>query len=309
MPSSDTALSTHHQPDINFTPLTLQSDDRSTSIIIVPERGATVSSWKVNQTQELLYQHPYFWDQHISDLPGGIPFCFPHCGRLEYQGRLGCYKHQQTEHRLPIHGLAWTLPWTVQNKQTDCIDLELCSSPSTRAHYPFDFQIQLQYTVNSNRIQCHQRYCNTGTEPMPFSAGFHPYFLTDDKANTRIHYRPSQHFQYNAALTEVTPSHQHSLSGSTLDNPKINEQLCQTAPGSPVYLEHPQAGRITMNANAAPSAPPFSYLQLYTDPDLPFFCAEPWMSPPNALNHPPYCQWLEPGACQQATLVLEWQPA
>ena len=41
----------------------LNSDDKSASLMITPNRGAIISSWTVDHGTELLFQHHYFWDE------------------------------------------------------------------------------------------------------------------------------------------------------------------------------------------------------------------------------------------------------
>jgi len=281
----------------------LQSTDNTTSIEIVPQRGAIVSSWKVNRHQELLFQHQYFWDENLNDLPGGIPFCFPNCGRLELNDQLGRYQVDNKTYNMPIHGFAWQLPWTIEDQQSDSIQLALQSSTQTRMLYPFDFKVQLIYRVTSNQILCQQRFCNTGNTPMPYSAGFHPYFLTEPKQEYTIDFNATQRYQYNNQLTEVAPHTSLLKLPQALSAPEINEQLNKLSALSAIEISHPKKGRIIIQSESKQ----FNHLQLYTDPELPFFCAEPWMSPPNALNHPESCQWLAPGQQHQSTLRFKFQ--
>ena len=137
---------------------------------------------------------------------------------------------------------------------------------------------------------------------MPYSAGFHPYFLTPQKQDYHIHFTATQRYQYNRQLTEVTPDPQPLQVPQPLCAPQINEQLNQIQPHSTIEIRHHQKGHIIMHSESEQ----FNHLQLYTDPTLPFFCAEPWMSPPNALNHPEYCQWLQPSESKQTHLSFQW---
>jgi galactose mutarotase-like enzyme len=43
-------------------------------------------------------------------------------------------------------------------------------------HYPFDFELLLEYHLENNRLTTTYRVKNTGAAPMPFSIGAHPAF-------------------------------------------------------------------------------------------------------------------------------------
>jgi galactose mutarotase-like enzyme len=48
----------------------------------------------------------------------------------------------------------------------------------------------------------------------------------------------------------------------------------------------------------------FPYVQLFTETKKPFFCAEPWMAFPNAINAVSGARWLQPGKSDKAILTL-----
>ena len=60
-----------------------------------------------------------------------------------------------------------------------------------------------------------------------------------------------------------------------------------------------------MNAGGIDDPSFFSYVQLYTIPEQPFFCVEPWMSFPNAMNTVSGVRWLQPGQTECGILTLQ----
>ena len=182
-----------------FETLTIVSEDASTQATFVPARGGAASSIIMpvkDQPRELLFLHDFFWDAQIPDLPGGWPFCFPVCARLMRQGKPGAYLYDGKWYELPIHGFSWSSPWQVEAANNDSITLVLRDNEQTQAMYPFSFEVVLRYEVSRGQLNCHQTYRNLSDRPMPYYAGFHPYFLTPQgagKDNVLLNYQPTRH--------------------------------------------------------------------------------------------------------------------
>jgi galactose mutarotase-like enzyme len=153
---------------------TLSDQTTKTSLEVIPERGGIVTRWRV-QGQEIFYLDvPRLTDPTLT-VRGGIPILFPICGNLP----ANTYTLNGQSYTLKQHGFARELPWEVVDQATDdraSITLSLTSNDQTRAVYPFDFQLLFTYTLEGNKLIAHQRYVNHSDSPMPFSAGFHPYF-------------------------------------------------------------------------------------------------------------------------------------
>src|SRR3990167_1946371 len=205
---------------------TIVSEDGKTKATIVPERGAFVSSLILpfqSGARETVFLHDYAWDKEINDLPGGIPFLFPICARISRNGKDGIYLYDGKQYPLKIHGFSWFEKWTVENITENSIEVVLRDNENTLACYPFHFEIKLKFTVFNGKFECHQIYKNTGREPraqatgivreatyrekpMPYYAGFHPYFLTPKmgfgKEKVVLHFHPVRRLKYNETLTD-----------------------------------------------------------------------------------------------------------
>ena len=66
----------------------------------------------------------------------------------------------------------------------------------------------------------------------------------------------------------------------------------------------PDGTTIHMIAEGVEDKDMFPYVQLYTVEDQPFFCVEPWMGFPNALNTVAGSRWLEPGRSEKGVLKI-----
>lgn len=296
-----------------FDVYTITSPDGNTRASFVPEKGGVGSSlimpWQ-NNDRELLYQHKHFWQRNNTSLPGGWPFIFPICARIERDGIFGNYLYDGELYNLPIHGFAASLPWQVINNpnQPDKITLVLTETPATLKNYPFCFKIELEYSVANNKFTCRQKYTNTGTKPMPYYAGFHPYFLTpppqQGKEKVILDYKPLRRFRYNERLTDLVGTQELFTLPSSITNPIINEQLVELGENKNIILSYPDGFKITLQANGVEDTNLFRYVQLYTQEHESFICIEPWMSFPNALNSILGVRWLQPGQSEHGVLQL-----
>jgi galactose mutarotase-like enzyme len=282
---------------------TITSKDGLTQATFIPERGGSGSSMVMPGEQgprELL-----FFDK---DRFSGWPFCFPVCGRLERQGRLNSYYYDGHEYELPIHGFAKNKPWTVIDSDSEHLLLELRDDEETRRVYPFHFTVQLHYEIANRRLTCRQTYINHGDRPMPYYAGFHPYFLTpppaQGKAQVMLNFAARRRLRYNQNLTEIVGEQSLFNVPVSVANPEIHEQLMQLGEDKTVHLRYPGKDVLSMAAEGVEDINLFSYLQLYSPPDQPFICTEPWMGVPNSLNSVAGVRWLAPGASEHGVLRL-----
>ncbi len=294
-----------------FKTYTIVAKDGSTEATFIPEKGgmgAQIIMSGVQGPRKLLYQHDEFWHHDMQDLPGGWPFCFPVCARLERQGQVGAYLYDAKIYQLPIHGFAWSLPWRVTDQRDDMLEMSLQDSELTQVNYPFQFIVTLRYQVKRGLLTCEQSYTNTGDVVMPYNAGFHPYFLTpmpgQGKDAVTLDYKPTRRFKYNKKLTDLVGELDLFDLPTSIANPHINEQLTAVGEAKEVVLRYADGDVIRLCAQGVEDPNLFPYIQLYTMPDKPFFCVEPWMGFPNAMNAVQGMRFLQPGATEHGLLKL-----
>ena len=161
---------------------------------IVPERGGIVTVWRI-QGQEVFYLDTERFTHPELSVRGGNPILFPLCGNLPDN----TYSVDGQVYTIKQYGFARELPWTVGAQNTTdkaSLTLVLSSNDQTKAVYPFDFEISFTYQLKGNTLEIKQEYKNLSATPMPFSAGFHPYFLCGDKSKLEVEI-PSKEYQDN----------------------------------------------------------------------------------------------------------------
>jgi galactose mutarotase-like enzyme len=294
-----------------FTTYTITSKDASTSMTLLPERGGFGSSLIMptkNGPREMLHQHEFFWEKQWNNFPGGWPFLFPICARIGRDGKKGTYLYDGKQYELPIHGFSWHSEWSVIDETDSSLTMHLQANDQTMSMYPFNFEVKLRYVVEKGLLTCYQTYTNRGDTPMPYYAGFHPYLAMPEagkgKDEVMLDYKPVRRFKYNEAMTDIIGEQPLFELPTSITNPEILEQLTYLGEDKEVRLTLPNGLTIHIDAQGNEGRDLFSYLQLYTIEDKPFFCAEHWMSFPNALNTVKGVRWLKPGESEGAFLKL-----
>ena len=84
--------------------------------------------------------------------------------------------------------------------------------------------------------------------------------------------------------------------------PAINERITRVGEDREAKLRLPDGLTIHLAAEGVEDSDLFPYIQLYTMADKPFFCVEPWMAFPNALNTVAGARWLKPGQSERGML-------
>ncbi|NJK37428.1 MAG: aldose epimerase [Oscillatoriales cyanobacterium RM2_1_1] len=278
-------------PDQSYKTYVLQDQSTRSSLNVVPERGGMVTQWQV-QGEELLYLDAERFANPNLTVRGGIPILFPICGNLAGD----TYEFQGQAYRLPQHGFARNLPWTVTQQSTiqgASITLVLVSNAQTRAVYPFDFKLEFTYTLKNNQLEIFQRFTNrcgaSGCLPaqtMPFSAGLHPYFRAPDKTTLQFDI-PAMRYQDQATqkLYDFTGEFDPNLEEIDVI---FNYPLTGLAA---IATDTSRNLRISLSYSS-------SYLNLvfWTVREQKYYCLEPWTAPRNALNTGKLLTHLKPGA-------------
>ncbi len=291
---------------------TITAEDGLTRASFVPEFGGLGSSITMpdrGAAREVLFLHDFFWDPIYSKTRGGWPFLFPVCGRLERDGVEGAYLHRGQVRRLPIHGFSLRVPWQVTEADAaDVLTMVLEDDETTGDAYPFAFRVRLTYRVAPGELRAEMTIENRGDLEMPYYAGFHPYFLTpapdDGKERATIEVPSRRTWLYNERLTDIRGTAGPVRYPRGLGEAEVKEVLNEVDGDRPSRLTLPDGYTLSLNVAEASHPGLFPFVQLYTMPDKPFYCIEPWMGHPNSLNTVYGSRRLPPGGRDRAVLRL-----
>lgn len=133
--------------------------------VLVGLEGAMLNSLKMGGTE-------YLWQGDEEHWPGQAPVCFPIVGVLPDNKGYAFGK----ECSMKRHGVARISPFEVFEKHKNSITFIQKSDASTKALYPFDYELKIKYTITDATLTNEYIITNTGDEKMPFAIGGHPAF-------------------------------------------------------------------------------------------------------------------------------------
>ena len=152
---------------------TLADTDAGTTAVIVPEKGGMAVSLTKGGEEFCWLRHPNFEQPERPRC--GVPICFPVCGPTPDEGN----EFLGARYPMTVHGLLHSVPWHYDGEDTHdgaSLTVAVHDDAETRKSYPFAFRVRVTYTLRGAKLCVAQTYENTGSEAMPFSFGFHPYF-------------------------------------------------------------------------------------------------------------------------------------
>ncbi|ANE45496.1 aldose epimerase [Paenibacillus swuensis] len=254
-----------------------------------PERGGIIIGWGAGG-EELLYLDRATYEDPVANIRGGNPILFPISGQLENKR----YEWDGVTYPMANHGFARNMAWEVVATGTDdgaWMTIKLVSNEMTRESYPFDFEIVYTYRLRDGVLAIEQEYRNLSEAPMPFYAGFHPYFAADGKdlaydtdARTYLDYNDGEVKSYTGSL-DLTPMVE---SAAFLDAQRY-EIGFEPSAGRSIRLEY---------------SDDFKYVVLWSVAGREFVCVEPWMALTGEFHRRAELVYAPPGGAVRAELRM-----
>lgn len=101
-------------------------------------------------------------------------------GRFDFAHRHHSIRPVLDQEALVFHGFARALPFTLIRSSTEnkasALMLRADISPTDFAGYPYALTIEVEYRFHRYHVDIDVRGINNGPGPLPFAAGWHPYF-------------------------------------------------------------------------------------------------------------------------------------
>lgn len=115
----------------------------------------------------------YLWQGDSTYWSGQAPVMFPICGSLRNKtadigNGMTCTMER--------HGIARKMDFTYLGQTSDSITFSLCSNEDLRLRYPYDFELQIKYTLKERSLNISYKVFNYNTITMPYFIGGHPGF-------------------------------------------------------------------------------------------------------------------------------------
>lgn len=239
----------------------------------IDPQGAQLSVLRDALGRDLLWHgDPAFWT-------GRAPILFPIVGALSE----GQYRWRGRRYSLPRHGFARNSRFEVTKPGDQAARFELVQDADTLKVYPFEFRLEVVFSIAGPAFEVEATVHNTGKVPLPASLGFHPAFrwpLPGTTAARDLHY-----IEFDQ--DETAPIHRLDAQGLQAGNSSPTPvQARRLALSDALFdedvaiFEQPLSRSLIYGASTGPrlrlSFGPISHLGIWSKPGAGFVCIEPW---------------------------------
>lgn len=230
--------------------------------------GAELFSLKDDKIKEYIWEgNPEFWEKHS-------PILFPIIGTLKNNS----YHYEEKEYHLPRHGFARDMEFELIEKSENRATFSLTSTLETKKVFPFDFELQICYSLEERKLNIDYKVINTNNSILPFSIGAHPAFALP---------KPFEEYTLQFEHTETLTSYQLEndlLSDSSeiieMTDNKVSLDYSLFEKDALIFKEL-ESKNITILENNIPLLcvrfDNFPNLGIWTKNNAPFLCIEPWL--------------------------------
>lgn len=291
--------------------LVLRDQQAGAEALLVPGLGANCVAWAIThdgQRLEVLETPPTAEDLRTRKFRAGIPVLWPFPGRV----REATYTSGDQEYHLPrtdkggvhhIHGVVNMAGWRIANQEAtpDGARVVLSIGPEDiaddmRAGYPFNFALSLEFTLSGRRLIIDTFVNNKNPDqPLPFSYGLHPYFraplvkseTTPDRTACDVLIPAASRWPTHEGLPTAAPQPLIPDKDFRQWRPLGSQPFDDMYTGVSYDGDWTTAGYRDPGANLEVRIQAdhnFREWVLFTQPNRPSLCIEPYTAPPNAIN-------------------------
>lgn len=240
----------------------------------INSKGAELISLKKNEREYIWEGNPKFWGKHS-------PILFPIVGTLKEN----FFIHNNKKFELTRHGFARDNEFEIVECSDNKVVFLLLSSIATLKNYPFDFVLQVIYTLKKNNLKISYKVKNNSPEKFPFSIGGHPafalpqkfedYSLLFEKQETLTSYELENDLVSNKTKTFELKEKQFPLDYSTFENDALIFKIMES---KSIEILEKQKPMLKFSFNDFPN------FGIWTKTNAPFICLEPWLGYSDTSN-------------------------
>lgn len=233
----------------------------------INEVGAELKSLVCNDTQYIWTGDERFW-------AGSAPLLFPICSGLKDDE----YYLDGKKYTLQKHGYARFCKFEVENQVEDSVTFLLCSNEESLKQFPFRYELRVTYTLENKTLKVKYDVKNLSDDTMYFSIGAHEGY-----------YCPEGIEEYDVILPEAETLDSTVLEGNVLGNNKVRIiensnrialKYDYFAVDALVFKDMKARSAVLKNRNNSKAVKVTfegcDYFLLWTKPDAPYICLEPW---------------------------------
>ncbi|MBM6498660.1 aldose 1-epimerase family protein [Flavobacterium macrobrachii] len=235
----------------------------------ISSNGAELISLKKSKTgKEYIWNgNPEFWAKHS-------PTLFPIVGTLKNNS----YLYNNVEYHLSRHGFARDNFFEIIQQTNNEIVFSLKSNDETLKKYPFQFELQIKYTISENALHVTYNVFNNNDVQMPFSIGGHPAFaLEKEFENYSLTFEADETLEYYPLENDLLLN-QSSLINLEKKTLPLTYSLFEN---DALVFKQLKSKNIQIVENNKPifnfNFNDFPNFGIWTKINAPFICLEPWV--------------------------------
>ena len=267
------------------------TDPCGSKAVIIPALGGWLTEFSVplpgvGQVSAIHHDEAVI-ARYPREMWAGMPLLFPLVSYNHLADTEHAYEWEGKRYPMPQHGFARRKPWQLESAGQASVAISLSADAETLAVYPWDFRYNLLFELDANVLRWEQTIANRSSVPMPFSAGFHPYFRVPlvpgskrsdcfVKCPESVRFRP-----LNGALgfeREDFPAQLWSVEED------VSGTLLLGGFAQREFSLIDRAGGVAVDFSWQ-DAPKYPYCAIWSRTTTePFYCIEPWTALPNSFR-------------------------
>jgi len=232
--------------------------------------GAELTHLRDAEGHELMTDaDPTYWAGHA-------PILFPIVGRLNGD----TLRLDGRDYAMKQHGFARHEVFDLTTHTATSATFRLTANDKTRADYPFEFVLEVGFSIDAATLAIDVRISNPGSAPLPASLGFHPAFAWPlPYGRPRDEHRIAFAADEAGDIVELAGGLFAAKRPSPLDGHVLH--LADDLFAQDALIWDPVASQsVTYGAADGPQLkvdfPDTPYLGIWTKPGAAFVCIEPW---------------------------------
>lgn len=229
--------------------------------------GAELCSLKNSSNKEYIWEgNPDFWGKHS-------PVLFPIVGALKNN----TYTHNNKEYILTRHGFARDMEFQLVEKTEHSATFSIQSNSETLQNYPFQFELQIQYTLFHSTLEIAYKVINKDNSVIPFSIGAHPALaLSGNFENYSLEFEKVEPLEYTLLENDLVSTQTETIATNSNSVPLTYKLFERDA----LIFKKLQSNSLTIVEKEIPLLKvhfdDFPNLGIWTKVGAPFLCIEPW---------------------------------
>lgn len=241
--------------------------ENSKLTVKIKQLGAELFSITNSEQKEYMWEgDPAIWGKHA-------PILFPIVGTLKNN----TYNYQEQQYHLTRHGFARDMHFEIVQSSKTAVTFSLKANAKTLEIYPFNFELQVSYSLQEASILVDYKVINNGENSMPFAIGAHPAFaLGDNFNNYSLVFEKEETLKY-FILSDDLVSDQTKVLASNNKKVALNYEMFAN---DALIFKTIESKELTIVQKDKPilkvKYAGFPNLGIWTKINAPFICIEPW---------------------------------